>query len=297
MKSQILKVITLIVLLMAGCFACTDENNTDDYNMVSIEIKCAFSGVVDPNIVSFSLPGIVEAVCFKDPPIDGGFPEELNHDLHATWTIHLTMAEGTDRSKLAPIITLTPGATITPESGNVFDFSNHIEFTLTAPDGSKVKYYLVSVIVIADADDDNMVPIKIQCSLTGAIDPNIVSFALPGIVNEVCFEFPSYPGYGGTDGWSPHRWSIYLFMAKETDRTKFAPIITLAPSAAITLVRSAVHGFHRIFEWELIAPDGSTVNYAVTVFFIGDPVSFIIVDDDGNQTVELVYPDDPRYPY
>ena len=174
MKSQFIKLIALMALLTAASFACTNE--TDDYNMVSIKIKCAFSDVVDTNIVSFALPGIVEAVCFKDPPNNGGFPKEMNHDFHTTWTIHLTMAEGTERSKLAPIITLTPGA-------------------------------------------------------------------------------------------------------------------------SITLVYAYSFDIYKKSEWKLIAQDGSTVNYSVGVFFIGDPVSFIILDDDGNQTEELVYPGDPRYPY
>ena len=146
-------------------------------------------------------------------------------------------------------------------------------------------------------DDDHTVSIKIQCDFSGVVDPNMISFALPGIVKAVCFETLPYPDYGGPNAWSPHQWSIHLTMAKGTDRTKLAPIITLAPSAKITLVRDVVRGFQRNIEWELIAPDGSTVNYAAFVFIIGDPVYLTVEDDDGNQTVEIIYQDDPRYPF
>ena len=105
-------------------------------------------------------------------------------------------------------------------------------------------------------------------------------------------------GYGGfPESWIPNYWFIDLFMAEGTDRTKFDPIITLAPGASITLVWSAVRGFDRIFDWKLIAPDGSTVYYSVRVFFIGDPVNMTEYDEDGNPNSIIIYPDDPRYPF
>jgi len=38
--------------------------------------------------------------------------------------------------------------------------------------------------------------IEIQCYFTGALDPNIVSFALPGIVDAHIIEYLPYPNYG-----------------------------------------------------------------------------------------------------
>jgi len=148
-----------------------------------------------------------------------------------------------------------------------------------------------------NSDDDNMISIKIQCHFTDAVDPNIVSFALPGIVKATCVELLPYPDYGGEgpNVWSPHWWTIHLVMSKGTDRTKLAPVITLAPGAAITPKSGAVHDFTNPVEWTLIAPDGSTVNYQASVFVIGDPVQMWDIDDDGNPIILIIYPDDPRY--
>jgi len=281
MKSHILKLVALITLLTAGGFACTKDREDDGHELVSVQIKRYDK--VDPYIVSFALPGIVEARCYDYPPYHsiGGFPVELNPN---DWVINLLMEKGTKRTKLAPVITLAPGCKITPASGTVLDFSKNIEWTLQTPDGKKIKYYLGSVFVIDDTDEDNMVSIKIRCRHTGAVDPNIVSWALPGIFVAPISEQPRYPDYGGIPGlWSPHLWTITLGMAKGTDCTKLAPIITLAPGAKITRIclRASFPGetdvsiyvdydgiakideydFTKQIDIDIIAADGSQIRY------------------------------------
>jgi hypothetical protein len=149
-----------------------------------------------------------------------------------------------------------------------------------------------------NTDDDNIVSIKIQCNFTDAVDPNIVSFALPCIVEATCTEHLPYPDYGGLpEVWSPHFWTIRLVMAKGTDRTKLAPIITLASGATITPVSGTIHDFTNPVEWTLIAPDGSTVSYQASVLVIGDPYQYIDgVDDAGEPIIRIIYPDNPLYP-
>ena len=277
MKLQILKLVALIALLTAGGFSCTK----DDDKMVSIKIQDK-SGEVDPYIVSFALPGIDYAYCDKGLQSYHsyeGFPKELNPD---DWFINLVMAKGTDRTKLAPIITLAPGATITPESGTVLDFTKHIEWTLQAPDGTTVKYYLGSVFVIGDTDEENMVTIKIQNMGIGAVDPNIVSLALPGIFGTMISEIPPQPDYGGVpDAWSPRYWGIGMLMAKGTDCTKLAPIITLAPGVRITeIIKRGV-------------PDISyPVNYTgvakIDAYDFTGQVDFVIRTSDGS-TVRYLF--------
>ncbi len=135
-----------ILLLLTGGFACKSDGNTDDDNMVSIKIQCNNTGAVDPNIVSFSLPNLIEAVCYEYAPYPnyGGIPEAWSPH---TWSITLIMAKGTDCTKLAPIITLAPGATITPESGTAHDFTRQVDWTLIAPDGSTVVYSAFAIAI------------------------------------------------------------------------------------------------------------------------------------------------------
>ena len=279
MQLQIIKIVTFLALLTAGGFACSKDGKTDDDKLVSIQIK-NWKGEVDPFVVSFALPGIVDARCYNSIPNPNfiGFPEEWGIN---DWSIHLVMEKGTDRTKLVPIITLAHGVTITPKSGTVLDFSKKIEWTLRTPDGSTVNYYMTSIHVIGDTDEANMIPVKIRCCSTGAVDPNIVSFALPGIVSASIYEFPPYPNYGGNpEAWSPHEWTIILSMAKGTDCSKLAPIIKLA-SDVVLIVKPpfdeqlfskevdytgiadvGVLDFSKKVEFFVIKPDGSTVTYS-----------------------------------
>ena len=281
MHSRIIKLVALIAIL-AGCFSCTKDRKTDDDNMGSITIQCSRTGAVDPNIISIALPDLVNAVCFE-------YPVDYHH-----WTITLMMAKGTDCTKLAPIITLAPGVAITPTvSGAVHDFTKGVDYILTVPDGSTVFYTVF-------ASDDNRVSIIIQCAVTGAVDSNMVSFSIPGIVDLHCLEYLPHPNYadGGPNSWSPHEWAIHLVMAKGTDRTKLDPVITLSPGSTITPVSGTVHDFTNPVKWTLIESGGTAVSYTVyPVFVIGDPWRIIDYDDDGNQTIVIIYPDDPRYPY
>jgi len=288
MKSKTINFLALIALLTAGGFACSKDDNTDE-NLVTIQIK-DWKDEVDPYIVSFALPGIVDARCFNGsegimPYLSyDGFPAALNPN---DWFINLVLAKGTKRTKLAPVITLAPGCTITPKSGTVLDFSKNIEWTLTTPDGKTVKYYLASVFVEGDTDEANMVAIKLKCWGSGAVDSNIVSFALPGIFIAQVYEHPRYPDYGGIPGaLSPHTWFIGLGMAKGTDCTKLAPIFSLAPGARIAEIiqRSGTQDISELVDYTGIAKVGP-YDFTKQVDFVlraldGSKVTYIIQAHD-----------------
>jgi len=289
MKLQIIKIVTILAILIAGGFSCSKEGDADDNKLVTFKIQ-DFGGEVDPYTVSFALPGIFDARCFNGGlPYHSsiGFPESLNPK---DWTIHLAMKKGTNKKKLAPIITLAPGSTITPKSGTVLDFSKNIEWTLQASDGSTVNYYMASVFVAGDTDEANMVSIKIKCANSGAVDPNIISLSLPGIVFATCYDFPRYPDYRGIPGeWSPHWWTIHTGLTKGIDCTKIAPIFSLALGARITEIQYKIDGqffskqvnyagivkvsgfdFSRQVSFVITSPDGSTVTYHFIATAISD---------------------------
>jgi len=166
MKIQLLKFVMLITLMTAGGFACSKDDNPDD-DLVSIQIK-DWKDEVDPYIVSFALPGIVDARCYNGgegilPYLSyDGFPGALNPN---DWMINLVLAKETNRKKLAPIITLAPGAKITwihqytgigenvvskkvDYTGiakiGVYDFTKWVYLDLITPDGSKVTYKFIA---------------------------------------------------------------------------------------------------------------------------------------------------------
>lgn len=61
-------------------------------------------------------------------------------------TIEFTMSGQADLTRLAPYFRISPGATISPASGSVHDFSQGaVEYTVTSEDGQWTRTYLVSI--------------------------------------------------------------------------------------------------------------------------------------------------------
>ena len=62
--------------------------------------------------------------------------------------ISLIVPESANLSALAPEISVSPGATISPASGSTQDFTNPVTYTVTAEDGSTETYTVVAASVI-----------------------------------------------------------------------------------------------------------------------------------------------------
>lgn len=68
-------------------------------------------------------------------------------------TVEITVAPGTDVAILTPTITVSLGATISPESGVVQDFTDAFDYIVTAQDGTTTKVWTVTVTI------SNIIPI------------------------------------------------------------------------------------------------------------------------------------------
>ena len=101
-----------------------------------------------------------------------------------------------------------------------------------------------------------------------AIDKNIISVEISNLVDAHTLEYAPYPDYGGggPNVWSPHFWTIKMFMAEGTDITSLAPIINLAPGATITSKHARVQDFSKEVEYTVICEDGSTVTYFFSAY-------------------------------
>ncbi|HKK58758.1 MAG TPA: T9SS type A sorting domain-containing protein [Salinivirga sp.] len=60
-------------------------------------------------------------------------------------TVDIEVAYGTDLTTLTPTITLSPGASIDPESGIAQDFTNSVDYTVTAENGTDTQIWTVAV--------------------------------------------------------------------------------------------------------------------------------------------------------
>ncbi|SDF01436.1 beta strand repeat-containing protein, partial [Cellulophaga baltica] len=154
--------------------------------------------------------------------IDG----ETVNDPATAFTI--TLPAGTDVTALSPTITHT-GASINPASGVVQDFTNPVEYTVTAADGT-TQVYTVTV------------------SLAPALssDKDITSFTI-GTVNGIIT---------GTN--------ISLTLPAGTDVTALSPSITHT-GVSINPAIGVAQDFTSPVEYTVTAADGSTQVYSVTV--------------------------------
>jgi len=114
---------------------------------------------------------------------------------------------------------------------------------------------------------------NIKKSSAFAIDKNIISFEVGNLVDKRICEYPSEPGYGGPNSFSPHFWTISLIMTEGTDITSLAPIITMASGVKIVSIETSTPGvsispehsgaldFSHQVEYTVIEEDGSIVRY------------------------------------
>ena len=71
--------------------------------------------------------------------------------------ITVVAAPGEDVTQVAPIFTLSKGATITPASGMKQDYTKPVVYTVTAEDKMTQKKYTVSITVMEEAKKDKQV--------------------------------------------------------------------------------------------------------------------------------------------
>lgn len=64
-------------------------------------------------------------------------PASIDADLHA---ISVEVAPGADLTAIAPVISVSSGATVTPSSGESIDFSSGVVYTVTAEDGTTLEW-------------------------------------------------------------------------------------------------------------------------------------------------------------
>ncbi|MGM0874719.1 MAG: family 43 glycosylhydrolase [Bacillota bacterium] len=105
-----------------------------------------------------------------------------------TITVHVKEGQGTDVTKLTPTITLLPGSTVSPASGEAQDFTNPVTYTVTDKDGN-TKEWTVSVEVYPSA------------TLPGLYaDPQIAVFG---------DTYYLYPTTDGFEGWSGSQFKAF----------------------------------------------------------------------------------------
>jgi len=169
----------------------------------------------EKNITSFNLKGVAGTI---------------NNTAH---TIAVTLPSGTSVTSIAPTITVSTGATVSPTSGAAKNFTSPVTYTVTAANGS-TQTYKVTVTVTAAAESS---------------EKAITSFVLKG--------------EGGTIDETNH--TIAITFPAGTSVTSLAPTITVSDGATISPTSGTAKNFTSPVTYTVTAENGSTQTYKVTV--------------------------------
>ncbi|GAB4051577.1 hypothetical protein GCM10028810_50180 [Spirosoma litoris] len=197
----------------------------------------------------------------------------VNASLDSTQqTITATLPIGTDISKLAPTISLSSKATITPASGVAQDFSKPVSYTVSAEDGT-TRVYTAQITVLKSSAK------------------SIISFTFPGLVPSIKAAIDSVNRV------------ITATVAPGTDLTKLTPTITISNRATVSPASGVVQDFSKSIVYTVTAENGERQSYTVQVnlpkssskfvrSFIFNSLSPAVVAsiDTTNKTVVAVVP-------
>jgi hypothetical protein len=150
---------------------------------------------------------------------------------------------GTDLSTLAPTVTISADATVSPLSGAAGDFTNPVIYTVTAQDSS-TQDYTVTVIEVAANTEKEIVFFSVGAN-AGVIDNG--------------------------------NHTVDLLMPFGTDLSKLTPAVTISASATVSPLSGTTVDFTNPVTYTVTAQDSSTQDYTVTVSTVGASVSLNLV--------------------
>ena len=149
-------------------------------------------------------------------------------------TVNIEVDSEADLTSLVPSITLSEGASVNPVSGIAHDFTNPVNYVVTAEDGSEQNWVVaVSQQIVLSKDND------------------ILSFSFAEQTLEASIDTESH--------------SINIEVDSEADLTSLAPSITLSEGASVNPVSGIAHDFTNPVNYVVTAEDGSEQNWLVAV--------------------------------
>lgn len=185
--------------------------------------------------------------------------QQANID-NSTNKIELTLPEGTDLNNIVPEIIISAKATISPQSGVAQNFSNPIDFTVTAEDGSTKKY-------------------TVLVSAAKSSQKEILSFTVNG--------------KNGTINQTAK--TIQLQLPSGSSLLSLTPTIVISSKATIAPQSGTATNFSSSVIYTVTAEDGSKVQYTATITIQASSdkkiLSFDLINSNLSNSVYTSTPD------
>jgi glutamine amidotransferase-like uncharacterized protein len=148
-------------------------------------------------------------------------------------TVALSLPAGTNVSWLAPTITVSAKATVSPASGGSVDFTNPITYTVTTENGTTQTYNVTATVETPILSSAKAIT---SLSLAGKV----------GVINET-------------------NHTVAIGLSYGTSVTALAPTITVSDKATISPASGGLMDFTNPVVYTVTAENGSTQSYIVTV--------------------------------
>ena len=202
-------------------------NMADSYYAASEKTSWKDIVVGDPKMIITAPSNLSQIISFNIS-VSTSTINNTNH------TISITVPYGSNITSLAPTISISTAASVSPASGTVIDFSNPVTYTVTAQDGTTTQSYVVTVTVAQN-------PAKtISTFYFNGLNPSV-----SGLVDE-----------------GNH--TVTLGVQSGTDITALIPTITIT-GASIIPNSGVATDFTNPVTYTVTASDGTTQVYVVRV--------------------------------
>ena len=158
-------------------------------------------------------------------------------------TVNVVMPFGTDLTNLTPTITISAGATISPQSGVAQNFTNPVQYTVTAQNGT-TKIWTVTVTTQLNNEAE------------------ILTFNIPNQVSSTI---------------NSQNATVNVIMPYGTDLSNLTPTITISAGATINPQSGVAQNFTNPVQYTVTAQNGTTKIWTVTVVH-DNPVYVTLVE-------------------
>ncbi|MDR2292548.1 MAG: DUF5018 domain-containing protein, partial [Prevotellaceae bacterium] len=216
-----------------------DGNTTNNW---TVTVSVMLSSEAD--IITFTIPGqVANAIIDADEA-----------------KVIVTMPYGTDITNLVPTITVSDYATISPASGLAQNFTNTVDYTVTAQDGTN-KLWNVSVTFTSPAPSN---------------ENNIISFTLPGQTGNTIIDNDTR--------------TVTVQMPVGLSLVNLIPSIQISPGATISPSADAVRDFSNPVIYRVTSASGISVDWVVKVQQGSDDEGLFFTFISGTQIFHIENP-------